>query len=719
MGFFITMQVAGQKSLLLHFSPFFLILAKTTHCPFFMAKQQEHKGLITRPNKTASNNPARNNHLLIVGIDQYADPAIRKLNNACKDARDLVAVLQADYGFKTDHIHQLYDQEATRANILDKLDEIAEQFHPKAENQVADNLLVYFSGHGHYNPRTKLGYFIPHDAEKGRAASTFLQFGTLLYHLNSIHAHHLTLFLDSCFSGAFFPHKDVSGYESANDALGSRRLLTASLLTEASDGYWNKNSPFASALLAYLKSPKSDRFSFAELALYVEKVVGANATQKAHSGIIPGSEQHFEGQFFFQKIEKEKPDEKAFREAGEDIDALEDFIAEFPKSPLRAQARAHLRELRETQAWQKALRRNRIEDYDEFIDEHPDSSRVIEARAKINALREQKKQNQPKPAPSITPKKSTPIPPPNIITSATRNYAAIDQAMNMVRIPGGVFMMGDTFDDNVHEREKPVHEVEIAPFMLAKYTVTWASFAQFIEATKYLTDAEQKGGSYFWNADQGKWELTPGVTWRCGVDGRTRPASEGNHPVLHVSWNDALAYCNWLSSIWGFESVYDNQDPVQCNWQAAGFRLPSEAEWEYAASMGNGKKTRFGNGQDIANPQSINFGATKAGKKDYSLVGEYRQNTVPVGSLDNRNAFGLHEMSGNVLEWCWDWYDEKYYEESPRNDPRGPETGSRRVLRGGSWYDFPQGCRVAYRSSVTPGYLNYFVGFRLARTIAL
>jgi formylglycine-generating enzyme len=684
----------------------------------FMAKQQESKGLKIRPAKPASN-PARKNHLLIVGIDQYADTSIRKLNNACKDARDLVAILQADYGFLPEHTHELYDQDATRAKILEKLDAIAEQFHPKGKDEIADNLIVYFSGHGHYNPRTKLGYFIPHDGKVAELASTFLQHGNFRDHLSAIQAHHLTLFLDTCFSGSVCVKRGKGDYKNSNEARPSRRVLTSGLLEEVADGYRLDNSPFAKAMLTFLQTTEKDAFSFAELAQFVEERVAENAQQTAYSAVLQGTEQHLSGQFFFQKIEKEKPDEKALREAWDNIDALEEFIHEFPDSLLRAQARARLRELREDQAWKNALRRNRIEDYDEFIDDYPTSPKVPEAREKIKALREQKKQNLPKPTPDPIPEKPEPITPPTIIIPAGPDFAAIDQALNMVRISGGKFLMGDTFGDNHYEDEKPVHEVAVSPFALGKYAVTLGDFAQFIEKTKYQTDADKNGGSYLWGPKAANWGLTAGVTWRCGVDGRTRPNSEANHPVIHVSWNDALAYCNWLSQAQGLDSVYDTEGPLKCNWQNPGFRLPTEAEWEFAASMGNGKKTRFGNGKDIANPVEMNFGATKAAKPAYSLVGEYRQNTVPVGGLNCPNGFGLHDLSGNVWEWCWDWLDEKYYEKSPANNPHGPDAGSFRAIRGGSWVSRPQNCRVAYRSNYAPGIRRNDLGFRLARTVTL
>ena len=154
---------------------------------------------------------------------------------------------------------------------------------------------------------------------------------------------------------------------------------------------------------------------------------------------------------------------------------------------------------------------------------------------------------------------------------------------------------------------------------------------------------------------------------------------------------------------------------VTANWNANGYRLPTEAEWEYAA-RGGGKKVRFGNGKDVADPKEINFNGEKDYKKPYSLVGEYRRETVPVDSLNSLNALGLHDMSGNVYEWCWDWYDQKYYAKSPTTNPRGPSAGSFRVLRGGSWFSDPRYVRAAYRNDYTPDNRFYDIGCRLART---
>ena len=152
---------------------------------------------------------------------------------------------------------------------------------------------------------------------------------------------------------------------------------------------------------------------------------------------------------------------------------------------------------------------------------------------------------------------------------------------------------------------------------------------------------------------------------------------------------------------------------VTPNWQANGYRLPTEAEWEYAAREG-GKKVRFGNGQNTLRATEANFDASKDYKEPYSEVGEYKERTVAVDSFAP-NALGLYNMSGNVWEWCWDWYSEDYYKNSPVQNPRGPEEGDYRVVRGGSWGGTPFICRAALRYTYDPNYRDHLVGFRLCR----
>lgn len=274
----------------------------------------------------------------------------------------------------------------------------------------------------------------------------------------------------------------------------------------------------------------------------------------------------------------------------------------------------------------------------------------------------------------------------------------------MILIKGGSFDMGDTFGDKVNDDEKPVHKVTVGDFYLGKYAVTVAQFKAFIDDSGYTTDADKNGGSYIWNGAE--WVITKNVNWRCDVNGKVRPDSEQNHPVIHVSWNDAQACADWLSTLTGRQ-----------------YRLPTEAEWEYAARAvaspsGEGKgggKVRFGNGKNMADPKEINFDGSDAYKRDYSRAGEYRQKTVPVDSFQP-NALGLYQMSGNVWEWCEDWYHSNYDGAPSDGSAWLSPAGSYRVLRGGSWNYNPQYVRAAYRGHVTPGDRFNFIGFRLART---
>jgi formylglycine-generating enzyme required for sulfatase activity len=199
--------------------------------------------------------------------------------------------------------------------------------------------------------------------------------------------------------------------------------------------------------------------------------------------------------------------------------------------------------------------------------------------------------------------------------------------------------------------------------------------------------------------------------------------------VINVSWYDAIEYCNWLSEQHGLTPYYaidktrkdanNKNDEDKLKWtvtpasKANGYRLPTEAEWEYAAREG-GKEVRFGHGKSAIDPKEINFNASKDYKKDYSVVGEYRGKTVPVGSLNSSNALGLHDMSGNVWEWCWDWYGS--YPTGVQNNPVGAEQGVYRVIRGGGWNAYPQFCRAASRFLNAPTDRISLLGFRLARS---
>jgi formylglycine-generating enzyme required for sulfatase activity len=267
----------------------------------------------------------------------------------------------------------------------------------------------------------------------------------------------------------------------------------------------------------------------------------------------------------------------------------------------------------------------------------------------------------------------------------------------MVLVKGGTFPMGDQFREGSSD-ELPVHNVTLGDFYISKYEVTFDEFDAFCDATR-----RDKPDDRGWG--------------------------RGRRPVINVDWYDAVEYCNWRSQKENLSAYYnidknkkdgnnqnssdDKKWTVTINAGANGYRLPTEAEWEYAAREG-GKKWRFGNGRDIIDPSEINFDASASYKKDYSVVGTYRNKTVSVDDL-SANILGLKHMSGNVWEWCSDWYDSEYYKNSPASNPRGATSGTSRVLRGGSWGYFPRDCRVAFRLWNDPVSRYFNVGFRVAR----
>jgi formylglycine-generating enzyme required for sulfatase activity len=241
--------------------------------------------------------------------------------------------------------------------------------------------------------------------------------------------------------------------------------------------------------------------------------------------------------------------------------------------------------------------------------------------------------------------------------------------------------------------EAPVHEVEIKGFWLDRYEVTNTEFERFVQATGYKTEAEKIGWSGVFDPRQHDWIAERGADWRHPEGPESSIRTRMDHPVIHVSWNDAMAYGKWK-----------------------GKRLPTEAEYEYAERGGLAQKEySWGNefqpkGRWMANTWQGDFPNRDTG-------GDGFQGPSPVGSFDP-NSFGLYDLAGNVWEWCADWYAADYYAKSPRLNPFGPPTGTERVLRGGSWLcssNYCVGYRSAARNKSSPDSGLNNTGFRCAR----
>lgn len=282
-------------------------------------------------------------------------------------------------------------------------------------------------------------------------------------------------------------------------------------------------------------------------------------------------------------------------------------------------------------------------------------------------------------------------------------------AENMISLPGGTFLMGTDYAEAFPaDGEGPVREVILSPFRIDRYPVTNMLFKQFVDETGYVTEAEQFGWSFvFWahipesRFDELVEDTVGAAPWWCKVNDATWKAPEGpdsyidtrqNYPVVHVSWNDAQAYCRW-----------------------SGQRLPTEAEWEYAARGGLeqklypwGDKLRL-NGQHMCNIWQGEFPNVDTGEDGY-------KGTCPVDAFP-ANGFGLYSLAGNTWDWCADWFDATSHRTTGSIDPKGPLTGTTKVLKGGSFLCHKSYCnryRIAARTSNTADSSTAHMGFRCA-----
>ena len=277
----------------------------------------------------------------------------------------------------------------------------------------------------------------------------------------------------------------------------------------------------------------------------------------------------------------------------------------------------------------------------------------------------------------------------------------------MVRLEGGSFLMGTDSDEGFPaDGEGPVRKVHVDPFYIDIHHVTNAEFEAFIKDTGYVTDAERYGWSFvfqnFVDKKTAKWaprvQQTPwwvkvdDARWKWPEGRGSHVSNRQDHPVVHVSWNDAQAYCEW-----------------------AGLRLPTEAEWEYAARGGlEQKQFPWGDklhpdGQHMCNIWQGSF-------PDHNTVEDAYYGTAPVKSFPP-NGYGLYEVAGNAWEWCYDWFSPDFHVNGPRGNPTGPAGGEAKVMRGGSYLCHHSYCnryRVAARSANTPDSTTGNLSFRCA-----
>ncbi len=300
---------------------------------------------------------------------------------------------------------------------------------------------------------------------------------------------------------------------------------------------------------------------------------------------------------------------------------------------------------------------------------------------------------------------------PCLLAAAALAAAPPASTGELVFVPGGTFQMGDTFGDTAGNRdETPVHEVTLDGFYLGRTDVTFDEYDRFCDAT-----GRSRTGDSGWG--------------------------RGRRPVIHVSWYDAVEYCNWRSEQEGLTPFYrilargfsatgvtyvDHWKVVE-DWSSTGYRLPTEAEWEYAAREG-GKPVRFGTGKDVIGSDEANFDAARDCRAAFRRPGIRRGMTTPVASFPP-NALGLHDMAGNAFQWVNDRYDSAYYATTPRSSPRGSAGGGYfagadgeypvRVVRGGSFGSSARDVRASAREWLDPIWdhnPSFVRTFRVARS---
>jgi len=259
-------------------------------------------------------------------------------------------------------------------------------------------------------------------------------------------------------------------------------------------------------------------------------------------------------------------------------------------------------------------------------------------------------------------------------------YFDSDSQIELVFIEGGSFLMGSNDSSN---DAKPKHEVSVASFYIGRYEVSQSEWSKIMSSNPS-----------YWKGD--------------------------DLPVEQVSWYDAVVFCNRLSISKNLTPVYElkgernphewgeipiSSDPkwntIQCDWSANGFRLPTEAEWEYSSKGG-----------------ITSLGFVYSGSNDVDEVAWFDNNSKDIThnkGLKKPNELSIYDMSGNVREWCWDWYDDKYYVSSPKDNPTGPDSGTWRCVRGGSWYCFSTSGKTTTRFRYFPDFKSSSYGFRVVR----
>lgn len=498
-----------------------------------------------------------------------------------------------------------------------------------------DNLIVYFSGHGRYDEHFG-GNWVPVEAGTSDDDWTdYLSNDLVKTYLARIKSFHTFLIADSCFSGAFFAERSKEKNLANRVDTEPSRWGLTSGKKEIVSDGQSGKHSPFATALLDVLTNATEPPSVMQICTLVLEKVAANALQTPM-----GSALAVPGHQGGQMVLYFREDEEAAWQTAQQTNtrkAYADFCDKHPRGKYIDEALTKLDSIEEKEIWEQVPKNSEVA-LRRFIGENHTSPYVAQAQHLIDQLH-------------VSIKLPVPLAPP------TPTIIVPD---HMVLVKGGTFQMGES---------NTAQQVTLSDFLIAKYPLVFDEYDVYCKVTDLELPSDRGWG-------------------------------RGKRPAIYVRWFDAINYCNWRSHQEGLSQVYlINKKQVSPNWQANGYRLPTVAEWEYAARGGQHSK-----------------GFEYAGSNDLDEVAWYNQNSGKRTQLVGQkkaNELELYDLSGNVWEWCWDWYDA--YSTKATNDPKGPDTGVTRVTRGGSWLGSPILARVALSSSDMPNDRNSDTGFRLAK----
>ena len=610
-------------------------------------------------------------YAVIIGIDRYASlPPGSELSYAVRDAQGVAEVLARDYAF--DGIVTIYNEDATREGILRIL---SAELRQTSED---DSVFIFWAGHAltqRTAGRGDIGYLVPYDGTFDDSEMSFknISMTTIKEDISrAIPAKHLFLVVDACYSGLLVTRALESSppersLEYLRDITGEevRQVLTAGKADQqVLDGGPRGHSVFTGRFIEALEEA-TDYITATEISTRISEEVFSDAAARGHAQTPQGGKLFGLGDYVFA------PKRTAAASVAPD------------EAPPQDGALAV-----ELAFWRSVQGSENPKDYEAYLRRYPDGAFADLARNRLEELA-----GTQTAAVVAPPEPKTPAVAEEAVGVYPETFRDCAECPEMVVIPPGEFVMGSPEGEEGRDSDEgPQHAVRIArPFGLGKYEVTRAEFAAFARET-----AHEASGCLAYTG--GEWKQDASKSWRDpGYEQTDRD------PVACVSWDDAKAYLAWLSRQAG-----------------TTYRLASESEWEYAARANTTTARFWGEGADRGCGYANAHDRTSKRENGFDWTHHdcddgYVQ-TAPAGSFA-ANAFGVHDMLGNVSEWTEDCWNGSY-EGAPADGSawRSGDCGPR-VLRGGSWVNWPRVVRAAGRGRGGFGSRGDFLGFRVARTL--